>query len=244
MITTIEELSLNAWASLQTLLYDGWILRFADGYTKRANSVNPLYSSSIDIVEKIHFCESVYQKRNLPAVFKMTSSVYPGDLDEKLHRKGYQINSPTSVQTIDVEAADFQERSKAEFQDQLSRAWLENFCRMSAVPMLHTKTLQKILMNIIPNHCFVSIKSKDKIVACGLGIVQSGYVGLFDIVTDEEFRERGYGRQIVENILEWGKQNKAQRGYLQVMLDNVPALHLYAKIGFREQYQYWYRIKS
>lgn len=42
-IITIAEISLNAWCSLQQNLDDGWILRFADGYTKRVNSVNPIY---------------------------------------------------------------------------------------------------------------------------------------------------------------------------------------------------------
>jgi N-acetylglutamate synthase len=244
LITTIEELSLNAWPSLQTMLYDGWVIRFADGYTKRANSVNPLYSSNIYIDEKIHFCEYVYQKRNLPTVFKITSAVYPDDLDDKLRAKGYQIDSPTSVQTIDLSAVNLRGTFRADFQDDPSNAWLENFCGMGAVPTTHTKTLQKILMNIMPSHCFVSIKSDDRIVACGLGVLQSGCVGLFDIVTDKDFRNRGYGQQVVKCILDWGKQNKAQTGYLQVMLNNIPALHLYSKIGFVEQYQYWYRIKS
>jgi ribosomal protein S18 acetylase RimI-like enzyme len=243
LITTIEELSLNAWPSLQTMSYDGWILRFAEGYTKRANSANPLYSSSIDIDEKIRFCEYVYQKRNLPTVFKMTSSVYPGALDEKLHAKGYQIDSPTSVQTIDLDAVNLQRISETEFQDDLSDAWLENYCRMNTVPIVHIKTLQKILINIIPNHSFVSIRADNRIVACGLGVQQSGYIGLFDIVTDKDFRNRGYGQQIVTSILDWGKQNQAQTGYLQVMLENIPALRLYSKLGFVEQYQYWYRIK-
>ena len=225
------------------MLYDGWILRFADGYTKRANSVNPLYSSTIAIDEKIHFCEYVYQQKNLPVVFKLTAAAYPGDLDEQLHAKGYQIDSPTSVQTIDLSAVNFQGVSSAAFQDELSDAWLENFCRMSIVPTMHTKTLQKILVNSVPERCFVSIQSNHRIVACGLGVLQSGYVGLFDIVTDKEFRNRGYAQQIVKSILDWGKHHQAQTGYLQVMIDNVPALNLYSKIGFTEQYQYWYRIK-
>ena len=84
LITRIEELSLNAWPSLQTMSYDGWILRFADGYTKRANSVNPLYVSNLDLEEKIRFGESVYRARGLPVVYKMTSGVCPDHLDEIL----------------------------------------------------------------------------------------------------------------------------------------------------------------
>ena len=44
MVRHIKELAVNAWPSLQTLL-DGWVLRFANGYTRRANSVNLLYPS-------------------------------------------------------------------------------------------------------------------------------------------------------------------------------------------------------
>ena len=73
MIRKIEELSMNAWPSLQTKLYDGWVLRFSDGYTRRANSVNPIYESKIVLDEKIDFCEKEYEQRNLPTLFKLTA---------------------------------------------------------------------------------------------------------------------------------------------------------------------------
>ncbi len=115
---------------------------------------------------------------------------------------------------------------------------------MSAISDAHRKTLREILTNIIPRHCFVSSTSNGRVVACGLGVLQSGYIGLFDIVTDPEFRRRGYGQQVINSILAWGKENQAKMAYLQVMLNNPPALQLYTKLGFREQYQYWYRIKE
>jgi N-acetylglutamate synthase len=244
MITIIEELSLNAWASLQTLVYDGWIIRFANGYTKRANSVNPLYPSSIDIDQKLQFCENLYQEKKLPVVFKLTAAIHPSNLDDRLCESGYQKDSPTSVQTLDLESIHLQAPSKTEIQENLSNEWLENFCAMSAISELHRETLREILNNIVPRRCFVSLRFNHRVVACGLGVVQAGYLGLFDIVTDKDFRRRGYGQQVVKSILAWGKENKAKTAYLQVMLDNTPALHLYAKLGFMEQYQYWYRIKA
>jgi GNAT superfamily N-acetyltransferase len=244
MSTSIEELSLNAWPSLQTVLYDGWVLRFADGYTKRANSVNPLYPSTLDLEEKIRFCERMYPGRTLPAVFKITPDAFQGDLDEKLSERGYRKDSPTSVQVMDLVSADVQIAREIELQEELSAEWLDSFCRMSAVSGSHRETLRKILLNILPGHCFVSLKAGGPAIACGLGVLQSGYIGLFDIVTDPSFRSRGYGRQVVESILAWGRQNGAQEAYLQVMFNNPPALRLYAKIGFIEKYQYWYRIQS
>jgi len=244
MTTSIEEFSLSAWPAHQTVFYDGWILRFADGYTKRANSVNPIYSSTINVDDKIRYCEKIYQEQNLPVVFKITSAVYPSDLDDILSVNGYQKDSPTSVQVMGLEAANTEVTQEIIFQENLSDEWLDNFCRMSTITESSRATLRQILNNIIPQHCFAILKSKDQVIACGLGVLQSGYIGLFDIVTDSGFRNHGYGQQLVKSILAWGKQNGAQKAYLQVMLNNAPALKLYSKIGFVETYQYWYRIKS
>ena len=244
MVTNIEELSLNAWASLQTVIYDGWVIRFANGYTKRANSVNPLYPSSMDIDEKLRFCENLYREKKLPVVFKMTPAVYPSNLDDRLSESGYQKDSPTSVQTVDLETINLPTHSEGENHENLSDEWLENFCNLSAISELRRETLRGILTNIVPRHCFVSVKSIDRVVACGLGVLQSGYIGLFDIVTDKDYRRQGYGQRVVKSILRWGKDNHAKKAYLQVVLDNAPALDLYSKIGFMERYQYWYRIKA
>ena len=71
-IRMYEELAINSHPALQTQLYDGWQLRFSNGYTGRANSISMLYPSTIDEDEKIAECERRYAEQNLACNFKIT----------------------------------------------------------------------------------------------------------------------------------------------------------------------------
>ncbi len=240
-----EELSMNAWPALQTLLYDGWILRFANGYTKRANSANPLYFSTANIEEKIRTCEQFYRRQNLDVVFKMTSSVYPPNLDEILVKRGYRLDSPTSVQSLELAQVDKRPTGISTLSETPTADWLDDFCRLSKIDKRRRPILKQMLSRLIPQGGFISMPCRvGPVVACGMGVAQAGFIGLFDIVTGVNFRKQGYGRQLVLDLLAWGKEQGAHTAYLQVMLNNAPALRLYSKLGFKEIYQYWYRIKQ
>ena len=80
--------------------------------------------------------------------------------------------------------------------------------------------------------------------ACGLAVMQDGYVGLFDIVTDQDYRRKGIGESIVIHLLRYAADRGASEAYLQVLADNTPAMMLYDKLGFKEKYKQWYRIKG
>src|SRR5690242_2761336 len=84
LIRTIEEASFGAWPALSQVYDDGWILRFADGHTKRANSVNPTYPSLGDVEAKIGRAEGWFRARGLPPVFRVTPLAEPADLDRRL----------------------------------------------------------------------------------------------------------------------------------------------------------------
>ena len=51
-IIEIELMMMRSWPALEEKTYDGWIMRFSEGYTKRANSINPMYESYFDLEEK------------------------------------------------------------------------------------------------------------------------------------------------------------------------------------------------
>jgi N-acetylglutamate synthase len=244
LIRAVEELAMNAWPSLQTLLYDGWVLRFSDGYTKRANSVHPLYSSSLNVEEKVQACEEIYRSKGLDVVFKMTTLARPENLDAILVERGYRLDSLTSVQTLDLTKVEGGSIQNSTVSETLSEDWLADCCRLSKLDERRRSTLQRMLSNLVPQPGFASLRQDGYVIACGMGIAQDGYVGLFDIVTDVNFRRQGFGRQLVLRLLARGKRNGAHTAYLQVMLNNEPALRLYSGLGFKEIYTYWYRIKQ
>jgi GNAT superfamily N-acetyltransferase len=240
----LEELSLNHWQSLSTLLYDGWVLRFADGYTKRANSINPLYASTLDWERKLEACEKLYAEHQLHPTFKITPFVQPEKLDGFLEQKGYALIDPTSVQVAKLDTVIRPEGNRVTIDEAVQDDRVDNICRLNQVEDKHRDTMKRMLSNIRTKRAFVSLYHDEQVIACGLGVVERGFIGLYDIVTDARFRNKGYGKQLVGHLLYWGKEHGAAYSYLAVLRNNAPALRLYANMGYSEVYSYWYRVKK
>lgn len=235
MIATLEEISLNALPAIQTLFYDGWIVRMAHGYTRRANSVQtfgtPNGESTQSVDAKIAYCESLYRANNLFVVFKMTSASQPADLDQKLAARGYTYEAGTLVQTANLAALGAVNTPQVQISETWNDTWFTEYCRMNQTNTTNWDTLKKLLQLIVPKTGFAVITDADGIRACGLGVVQNNFIGLYDIVVDAGARRRGFGKQIVSALMAWGKQHGAGTAYLQVLANNAPALQLYAQLA-------------
>ncbi|MCP1135926.1 GNAT family N-acetyltransferase [Paenibacillus polysaccharolyticus] len=240
----IEELTLNHWQPLSTSLYDGWVLRFAEGYSKRANSVQPLYPSTLDVHEKIKACENIYSSNQLNTIFKMTPFVQPEQLDQLLQDKGYVVVDKTLVQLRDLKDLKVPEHLEAHINEQLTEEWLDHFCRLNAVSEEFRATMTQMLFNVRAMTGFITLSVDGCIVACGLGVVERGFIGLHDIITDPDYRNRGLAEQMILHLLHWGKSHGATSSYLQVVEGNAAARRLYAKLGYTDAYSYWYRVKN
>jgi GNAT superfamily N-acetyltransferase len=237
-------MSMNACPALHTLACDGWILRFSDGYTRRANSVNPLYPSSSDLAPKIALCERLYRERGLPTVFKLTEASEPRDLEATLVERGYESVAQTGVYVTDL--ADPTGPAGAEVETAWSRTaeWREAFHRMHHVAPERQAVHDRILASISLPTGFAVARQDGCIVGCALGVVQDEWLGAFDVVVDEACRRQGHGKRLMQGLSAWGRAMGARRAYLQVMRENAAALSLYERLGFQEAYSYWYRVSG
>ena len=245
IVQKIEELSMNALPALDTDLYDGWILRFSNGYTKRANSVNPIYSSSIDVNGKIEKVEQLYLSRGLHVVYKITEYSYPNDLDDSLQKADYSLEGETSVQVLKLEDDRGKLTTNTEIYSELNDKWLSSFYTLNGIQEEHRLIVRQMLKRITGITCYaLIIGEKGSVLSCGLGVLVGEYIGLYDIVTNKEYRNRGFGTEVMHCLLNWGREHGAKYAYLQVIANNLPAKKLYSKLGFIEKYKYWYRIKK
>jgi GNAT superfamily N-acetyltransferase len=240
-IQQIEEAGLNAWPAHQQLLYDGWLLRFADGYTKRANSVNPFYTARLEIGSKIEYCEALYQRVGLPPVFRLTP-LAPKGLDTTLEGRGYQVLHPTRVLTLDLEDWSDPGLAAVSVRELPLEQWMGVFSDVSGSLVAKQPAHAQILRNILNPYFCAVIEIDGKWVACGLGVQEGAWFGLFDIVTHPEHRRQGLSTALIAAMLDWARAQGARRSYLQVMESNQPALGLYAKLGYMDRYGYWYRV--
>lgn len=241
----IEELTLNAWPPLETLLFDGWILSFSNRYTRRANSVHPLYPSTLPLLDKIATCEAVYAARDYPeTVFKITSAPEDAALDRALAARGYARIALTSVQTAALDRLPAAADAGVVISSSLTERWFADFNRLAATPEPLQASERRLLEKIGVPHAFGSVSVDGQSVALGLAVHERGHVGLFDVVVDGRHRKRGLARRLCAALLAWGHAAGADTAYLAVMADNTAALQLYAGLGFHEVYRYWYRFSA
>ncbi len=239
----LESIVLQSWPAFQQQELDGWLLRFAEGYTKRANSVNILKSGTLPLDEKIALCENYYQEKHLPVVFRLTSLVTNSGLDQRLAQMAYQHVDLTSVQVLDLHTLEGRLVTDLEPCKHSVPDWVHIFHQWHKVPHEKQALHQRLIENIASRKVLMTVSHEGKMVAAGMGVAEGAYVGLFDLITSISERRRGFGAQLLKCLLNWGKQVGASHAYLQVTHSNTAAKQLYAKLGFSEVYHYWYRVK-
>lgn len=237
-------MSLSAWPALGLIVLDGWLLRFAGGYTKRANSVNPTFVGRLPAVDKIPTCETHYERLALPTIFRLPSISPVPEVDGLLAERGYGRLDKTSVRLAKLGRALEIVDGAIEIGRTPSREWLETQRRWHDLDRDRMARHQAILAAIPHPTAFVALREEGTIAALGVAVLQGEFACLNDISTDPGRRRRGLGRRLTAALMGWARLSGAEAAYLQVVKTNRPALALYGQLGFdRELYRYHYRMR-
>jgi N-acetylglutamate synthase len=239
-IRALEERAFNAWPALRSAQCNGWLFRFSERLTRRANSVNALAPAG-HFLETLDLAETLYARLSLPTIFRL-SPLAGEEPDASLHRAGYRHLDETFVLTAALDDG-FRIDPDVSIDTEPTPAWSEGFATANGISPVMRGVHDRMLASILMPAGYATVVEDGKPVAYGLAVVERGMVGLFDIVTVPEARRRGAGRLLVKSLLAWGRSQGATASYLQVLGTNDAARGLYGGFGFQEAYRYHYRIR-
>lgn len=233
--TRLGELVAEAWPAPSTQDIGGWVLRHAEGVTKRANSVLPLGDPG-DVGRAVEEAERFYGALGLPTVFSVDAQARPEGLDALLEGRGYELVDPTIAMVADLAAP--YERDGADIAEAPSREWLDLWWSVDGRYDHQLPMAEKILTGVGAGYA-----SLDGL-AVGRGVPQGEWFGVYAMAVAPEARRRGLGRRVLRALLGWGREQGCQRAYLVVVERNAPARAMYAAEGFVPAGAYHYRVKN
>jgi ribosomal protein S18 acetylase RimI-like enzyme len=204
--------------------------------------VNPIYGSSINVDEKLKKCEYLFSKKGQKTVFKITPFVYPQNLEEHLQNKGYNKIRETSIQTMNINI-NYKTNNDIKVFRSLNDEWFENCCKINNINEENSIIYKRILGNIIVDKIYILKYIKNKVIGCAMSVIEDSTMGIYSLAIDKEYRNKGYGYKLLKDLLFRGQESGVKKSYLQVMLNNTAAMHLYKKTGFKEIYKYHYMVK-
>jgi len=240
----IERASLASWPALEQTEADGWILRFADGYTQRANSITPTRHDTDLALESITACENAYADHGLPCLFRIPSFLRLDTLDRALEQRGYEEVGHTLVlyRRINGPPSDLAPARRIE-STSIARC-LEAFASLRQLESRFIDLQADIMQRMDgPVRCALCRDQANVPLGYALGVVSDSLLGVFGLYVAHGARRQGVGRALLHHLLAWAYETCCDAAYLQVEQSNRPARILYENAGFAVSYAYRYRVR-
>jgi GNAT superfamily N-acetyltransferase len=238
-VADIERAGLKAWPGLEAE-YDGaWVRRAANGYTKRANSVQALDpADDRDAAARLEASVRWFTARGLKPVFRITPLAGPG-IHAALDDAGWSRYDRSALMAMPLEGVEPDPRGMVlAATDPL---FLDAQQELQGYDDGRRQKLEAIIRAVqLPLIGVVVRNDAGDPVASGLMDVADGIFFAGNVVTAAAERGKGYGKAMMRTGLAWAARQGARFAALNVLADNAPAIALYQSLGYRYQYDYCY----
>ncbi|MGV0811330.1 GNAT family N-acetyltransferase [Mycolicibacterium boenickei] len=222
-IRALEHAGALAWPGLEQQWLGGWLLRAGHGVTSRANSAIPLGMSAQ--IADLSAVRDWYRERDLPAWLALPERLLPVRTPGiKPTRVMVRALTPPTVTQAHPST------SSVTLEQQPDAQWREIYEREVPVDVLTAVVDGQLTFAMAPDR------------AVGRGAVTTGpdgtaWLGISSVRVSPEHRRQGHARAVCEALSAWGAEAGARQAYVQVEVDNHPAIALYTSLGFRLHHQ-------
>ena len=244
MLRGLQERAARAAPAEVVEMVDGWWLRHAPDGAWWIGSVLPHGGEGTsDLLRRVVRAETFYAAHGSTPRFQICPPACAEQLDTVLEDRGYHRMGLVSIQvapTGDVMQDPPAGSLRVRLEDHPTRAWLECWHEgrgHDGDPDVEWDMLGRIML---PS-AYALATLGDAVVAVGRSVADTGWVGVFGMVTLPRARGQGAGRSVLHALASWAGEHQVERMYLQVEENNIPAIRLYGGSGFTEICRYHYR---
>lgn len=240
-ILDAELLAHRTWPCRDKETYGEWILRAADGYSRRANSALAIGEPPEGILTALDHVNAWFRAREVEPCVKITP-LAPASLDEALEASGWTVATPSLVLRRTVEGVALAPRdSNVSWTSVVSDEWFERLSTWDE-ESFEQGACHRALLTRMPDARFAVLRHDGHVVGVLVASSDGGRAHLYDFVMDPRLRGKGFGSaffgQILSDLLREGIADVT----LQVLESNEVARSLYRKFGFVEVHRYHYRV--
>jgi len=239
----IERAGLKAWPGIEVEWDGQWVRRAANGYTKRANSVQSLdRGDDANAEARISAAASWFEDRGLTPVFRVTPLAVPATV-RALDEAGWDSVDHSFL--VAMPLCEVEPDPRARLFNPLDMVFIGAQRRLQGYSDATVDKLRALLrVMTVPAKGVVVFSGDGEPVASGLMAIADGIVITGNVVTLPGHRRQGYAAAMMRTGLSWAREAGATIAALNVAAENTPARALYAGLGYRRQYDYRYRVPA
>jgi GNAT superfamily N-acetyltransferase len=236
-----EHACLNAWPSLHNVVCDDWIVRFSEGLTRRANSVNPLRATARADGARIQLFENLFRAQELPLIFRVPTLLDPS-VDRGLERLGFTAEGESCVIYGDIGEVSAKPDPSVDVTSRVGEDWLQAMNLMQKRTEEQSEIFDHIVLSIAVPAGYATLRDHGEIVAQAYGVIHDDLLCCESVITSETARGKGVGRRLMSALYAWAAAQGATGVCLQVEATNKAGRALYDGLGMKtELSRYHYR---
>jgi N-acetylglutamate synthase len=238
-VVRLERLAARSWRALEEEPYGNWLLRAGGGFTGRANSALVAGDPPVPVADAVAEVGRWYAARGLRPQAQVP---LPGAeaADAAFAAAGWTTVEDVLVLTAPLASWPAPD-VRVDLAPEPDEAWLAGY-RYRGTP------LPPVAHRILVNGCdpvFASVRLAPEpapLAAVARGVLVEDWLVVTAVTVADEARRRGLGTAVMAALADRAKDHGGRWCLLQVVETNVPALALYARLGFTEHHRYHYRL--
>ncbi|MBT2398141.1 GNAT family N-acetyltransferase [Streptomyces sp. ISL-100] len=238
---TFEELArvcARAWQPVESEPLGEWLLRAAQGFTRRANSALTLGDPGMPVGAALERVREWYAARGLPAYVQVSTGAEGTQerLAAELEQLGWtrEVTAEVRIAALAPIADLDADVSRVRLERACDAGWLARYQRFQE-PGAH---VLKVLESG-PSVWFASVPGEGEVpAAIGRCVVDGRWAGFMAVEVDPAYRRQGIASAVMTALARRALYEGASAAWLQVEADNDGARALYDGMGFATHHSY------